>query len=230
MLKADHLESGYGDAKVLHDISLDVAPGEIVTLLGRNGAGKTTLLRTIMGLNRVWSGSLEFGGRPMQTLPPHVRSRMGIGWVPDDRGIFASLSVQENLTLSPVVSAGAWSLQKIYEHFPVLQERSRQWAASLSGGEKQMLALARVLRMGTRLMLCDEPSEGLAPVIVETIGEILKAVREEGVSILLVEQNLALASEVADRHYLISDGEITGELQRGEVLGQRSRLIEHLGI
>ena len=175
--------ASYGEAQVLRDVSLDVAAGEVVTLVGRNGAGKTTLLRCVMGLHRPTSGTITFDGTDITGLPAHRRARRGLGWVPDDRGIYATLSVEENLTLPPGVGDSAWSLDQVYEAFPVLKERRKFPGTKLSGGEQQMLAIARVLRMGARLLLCDEPTEGLSPLLVQQIGDILrevKAARRDG--------------------------------------------------
>ncbi|MPY79772.1 MAG: ATP-binding cassette domain-containing protein [Actinophytocola sp.] len=230
MLNVDNVTARYGEAQVLQGVSLGVDTGEVVTLVGRNGAGKTTLLRCLMGLHRAMTGDIEFDGRSVATLPPHKRCRIGLGYVPDDRGIFASLSVEENLTLPPVTGPEAWSLEQVYETFPVLAERRRQAGTHLSGGEQQMLAIARVLRMGARILLADEPTEGLAPLLVQQIGEIIRTVKAHGVTVLLIEQNVHFASTVADRHYLIAQGRVVESLDNAEVEQREHELLEYLGI
>ena len=230
MLEITSLNAAYGEARVLTDVSLTVQSGEVVTLVGRNGAGKTTLLRSIMGLHREFDGAIAFDGRRLGKLSPNARARAGIGWVPDNRGIYASLTVAENLTLPPVVHADAWTVEQVYESFPRLAERRASMGTQLSGGEQQMLAIARVLRMGSRLLLLDEPSEGLAPVIVQRIGAIIREIKATGVSVLLVEQNVKFAATVADRHYLLAQGRVVEQLDNGEFQKRESELLEHLGI
>jgi branched-chain amino acid transport system ATP-binding protein len=219
----------YGEAQVLQGVSLDVGAGEVVTLVGRNGAGKTTLLRCLMGLHRS-TGRIELDGRDIATLAPHKRCRLGLGYVPDDRGIYATLTVEENLTLPPTIGPDAWSLAQIYDAFPVLAERRKHPGTHLSGGEQQMLAVARVLRMGARLLLADEPTEGLAPLLVQQIGEIIRTVKAHGVTVLLIEQNIHFASTVADRHYLMSQGRVVESLDNAEVERREHELLEYLGI
>ena len=231
VLDVADLSAWYGEAQVLREVSVQVQPGEVVTLVGRNGAGKTTLLRSVMGLHRQVSGTVRLDGDDVTTVSPERRARAGIGWVPDDRGIYASLSVRENLLLPPpVVSDLAWSLDQVFEHFPVLRERADFPGTKLSGGEQQMLAIARVLRMGSRLLLLDEPSEGLAPVIVQRIGEIIREIKDRGVAVLLVEQNVTFASTVADRHYLLAQGQVVESLDNDEFTNRKTELLEHLGI
>jgi branched-chain amino acid transport system ATP-binding protein len=230
LLNVRGLSAWYGEAQVLRDVSLDVASGEVVTLVGRNGAGKTTLLRCIMGLHRQMRGSVELEGTELTRLPPYRRARAGLGYVPDDRGIYATLSVEENLVLPPVVGANPWSLERIYAAFPVLKERRTFPGTKLSGGEQQMLAIARVLRMGARLLLCDEPTEGLSPLLVRQIGDILREVKRHGVTVLLIEQNVHFASTVADRHYLLAQGRVVEALDNTEVKQREHELLEYLGI
>lgn len=230
MLDIDRLSAWYGEAQVLNEVSLTVEPGEVVTLVGRNGAGKTTLLRAVMGLHRSMEGSISFAGKRVDKLGPNARARAGIGWVPDDRGIYANLTVAENLTLPPVVNRNGWSLEKIYEAFPVLALRRSSMGTQLSGGEQQMLSIARVLRMGSRLLLLDEPSEGLAPVIVQRIAEILRDIKTEGIAVLLVEQNVKFATGVADRHYLLAQGRVVEALDNASFMAREGELLEHLGI
>ena len=230
VLDVQGVSAWYGEARVLTDVSLAVSPGEVVTLVGRNGAGKTTLLRSVMGLHRQVEGVIRFDGRELDRTSPDSRAKAGIGWVPDDRGIYASLTVSENLTLPPVVNKDAWSLEQVYEQFPVLHERRDFPGTKLSGGEQQMLAMARVLRMGSRLLLLDEPSEGLAPVIVQRIGEIIRQIKAQGVSVLLVEQNVKFASTVADRHYLLAQGRVVESLDNEAFQSRTTELLEYLGM
>jgi branched-chain amino acid transport system ATP-binding protein len=230
MLTIENVSAWYGEAQVVREASLQVGPGEIVTLVGRNGAGKTTLLRCVMGLQSRCTGRIRFRDRQIGGLPAHRRARLGLGYVPDDRGIFATLNVEENLALPPTVGADPWSLQRVYRTFPRLHERRRFSAGLLSGGEQQMLAIARVLRMGADLLLCDEPTEGLSPLIAQQIGEILREVKAQGVSVLLVEQNVHFASTVADRHYLLAEGRIARSMDNAEVTDRRHELLEYLGI
>jgi branched-chain amino acid transport system ATP-binding protein len=230
VLRIRELSAWYGEAQVLREVDLDVPAGSVVTLLGRNGAGKTTLLRSVMGLHRQQRGRITYLDRDLAGMPPHRRATGGIGWVPDDRGIYASLTVAENLTLSPVTGPDPWPLGRVYEAFPVLAERRRFPGTKLSGGEQQMLALARVLRTGARLLLCDEPTEGLSPLLVGQVGDILRTVRAHGVTVLLVEQNLHFATTVADRHYLIAEGCVVESLDNAEVKRRQPELLAHLGM
>jgi branched-chain amino acid transport system ATP-binding protein len=234
MLRIDGLSAWYGEAQALRDVSLRVDEGEIVTLVGRNGAGKTTLLRCLMGLHKDAKGTIEFLGEDITALGPHRRARRGLGYVPDDRGVFATLSVEENLTLPPVArpdeTREPWSLERVYETFPRLRERRRFPGTKLSGGEQQMLALARVLRTGARLLLCDEPTEGLSPLIVQQIGAILREVKAAGVTVLLIEQNVHFAATVADRHHLLAEGRVVESLDNDEVIAREGELLDYLGI
>jgi branched-chain amino acid transport system ATP-binding protein len=230
LLAVEGLSAWYGEAQVLREVSLHVAPGHIVTLVGRNGAGKTTLLRCIMGLHRQVHGSVRLAGEELDRLPPQARARRGLGYVPDDRGIYARLSVEENLLLPPTVGPNGWALARVYEQFPALAARRRHPGTRLSGGEQQMLAIARVLRMGARLLLLDEPTEGLAPILVQQVAGLLEEARRGGATILLVEQNLRFATRVADRHYLMVQGRIVEELTSEEVRAREHQLLEHLGV
>jgi branched-chain amino acid transport system ATP-binding protein len=230
LLSVQNVTARYGEAQVLRGVSLEVGAGEVVTLVGRNGAGKSTLLRCLMGLHRPMTGRIELDGRDITKLAPHKRCRLGLGYVPDDRGIYSTLTVEENLTLPPATGPDAWPLARVYETFPVLKERRRQAGTHLSGGEQQMLSVARVLRMGASLLLADEPTEGLAPLLVQQIGEILRTVKEHGVTVLLIEQNIHFASTVADRHYLIAQGRVVESLDNAEVERREGELLEYLGI
>lgn len=230
MLRIDRLSAWYGEAQALREVSLEVGEGEIVTLVGRNGAGKTTLLRCVMGLHSQTSGTVEFLGADVSRLTAHRRARRGLGYVPDDRGIYANLSVEENLTLPPASGPKPWSLDQVYETFPRLRERRRSPGTKLSGGEQQMLSLARVLRMGARLLLCDEPTEGLSPLIVQRIGGILRDVKAQGATVLLIEQNVHFAATVADRHYLLAEGRIAESMDNAEVKAREHELLGYLGI
>jgi branched-chain amino acid transport system ATP-binding protein len=230
-LEVRGLSAWYGEAQALREVDLTVGHGEVVTLVGRNGAGKTTLLRAVMGLHKHAGGTVELDGTDVTRLHPDARARRGLGWVPDDRGIYASLSVKENLLLPPVTSPDtAWSLEQVYEEFPVLRERADFPGTRLSGGEQQMLAMARVLRSGATLLLLDEPSEGLAPVIVQRIGEIIRTIKAHGTSVLLVEQNVTFAATVADRHHLLAQGRVVESLDNDEFRARRTELLDHLGM
>ncbi|NKZ06698.1 ABC transporter ATP-binding protein [Actinomadura latina] len=233
MLRVDGLSAWYGEAQALREVSMRVDEGEIVTLVGRNGAGKTTLLRCLMGLHGAHgrtAGTASLFDDDISALSSHKRARRGLGYVPDDRGIFATLSVEENLTLPPRTGPDPWSLERVYETFPRLRERRRFPGTKLSGGEQQMLALARVLRTGARLLLCDEPTEGLSPLIVQQIGAILREVKAAGVTVLLIEQNVHFAATVADRHYLLAEGRIVDALDNDQVREREHELLDYLGI
>lgn len=230
MLRIENLTASYGDATVLRDVSLEVGRGEVVTLVGRNGAGKSTLLRCVVGLHSAYHGIVELDGRDLTGMPAHKRARLGLGWVPDDRGSYATLTVAESLGLPPVVGPDPWSLDRVYETFPALRERRNSPSTKLSGGEQQMLALARVLKTGARLLLCDEPTEGLSPLLVRQVGHILRAAKEHGVTVLLVEQNVHFAATVADRHYLLVEGRIAESLDNASVRSRERDLLAYLGI
>jgi branched-chain amino acid transport system ATP-binding protein len=230
MLEVTGLKAWYGQAQVLHGVDVRVGEGEVVALAGRNGAGKTTLVRCLIGLHRQVEGTVSFLGRDVSRMPAHQRARSGMGWVQDDRGIYAGLSVEENLLLPPKVSDKAWTLDRVYEAFPVLAQRRKAAGTTLSGGEQQMLAIARSLRTGARLLLMDEPSEGLAPLIVARIGAIVREVKATGVSVLLIEQNVKFAATLADRHYLLGQGRIVETLDNAEFGRREGELLKHLGI
>ena len=230
MLEIRNLQAGYGDAQVLHDVSLDVARGEVVTLIGRNGAGKTTMLRAIMGDISRRSGSIVFSGQELVGLAPERICKLGLGYVPEDRGMFSTLNVLENLTIAPPQNANAWPLPRIFALFPPLEKRARQKASSLSGGEQQMLAIARPLYMGSSFLLLDEPTEGLAPVIIDAIGGVVAKLKQEGLTVLLVEQNLHFATSIADRHNLIENGRIVRTMSNDDVIRDEAELLAHLGV
>jgi branched-chain amino acid transport system ATP-binding protein len=230
MLRVDRVSATYGDAYAIRDVSMTVGAGEIVAFCGRNGAGKTTLLRAIMGLHAPITGAVFIDDVDLRDLGAHQRARLGLGWVPDDRGSYASLTVVEALTISHVRSSRSWSLERVYDTFPSLAARRHTQANRLSGGEQQMLALARVLHMGARLVLADEPTEGLSPLFVAKVGEVLREIRSEGASILLVEQNLHFAAGLADRHYLLAQGQIAAEYGRDELVHREQELLTYLGM
>src|SRR3954452_876153 len=229
LLEVKDLEAWYGEAQALHGVSLRVERGECVALLGRNGAGKTTTLRSIMGVLRKKRGEIVFEGQDITRLSSHQIARRGISWVPEERAIFATLTVQENLVLPPAWRNG-WSVARCQEAFPALKSRGEHSGAKLSGGEQQMLAIARVLRAGPTLLLLDEPSEGLAPVVVQQIGRILRELKQKGQSMLLVESNLHFALSLADRHVLIVDGEVKETLTGDEVRARDKELVDYLSV
>lgn len=230
LLSVRDLNAWYGESHALHGIDLDVQQGETVTLLGRNGVGKTTALRAIVGIIRQRSGSIRFDGKDMLRVPLHRTARHGIGYVPEERGIFSTLTVEENLTLPPVIAKGGMSLAEIYQLFPNLEERRKSPGTKLSGGEQQMLAMARILRTGARLLLLDEPTEGLAPVIIQRIGEVLQTLKQRGMTILLVEQNFRFASKVADRFYVVDHGKVIDTFDVADLPGRMTMLNEALGV
>jgi branched-chain amino acid transport system ATP-binding protein len=231
LLAVDGLETWYGESYILHGASFDVLPGEVVTLLGRNGAGKTTTLKSIMGIVGKRKGSVRFEGRELISLASHEIAKLGIAFCPEERGIFASLSVEENLLLPPIVRPGGLSIDRIFELFPNLKERlSSSQGTKLSGGEQQMLAIARILRTGARLLLLDEPTEGLAPVIIQQIGKTIRALKAQGFTILLVEQNFRFASTVADRYYVIENGRVIDRFANTELEANVDKLHSYLGV
>jgi len=217
LLTVQDLKAWYGDSQALHGVSFSVERGELVTLVGRNGAGKSTILRSIMGLLERRTGSIRFEGRELIALTPELIARQGIGYCPEERGIFATLNVVENLMMPPELRPGGMSVQQIYALFPNLAERKRSPGTKLSGGEQQMLAIARILRTGSNLLLLDEPTEGLAPVIVKQIGRVIRDLKQRGFTILLVEQNFRFASSLADRHYVVENGRIVEEVARSQM-------------
>jgi len=230
MLEVRDLEAWYGESHVLHGVGLEIRQGEVVTLLGRNGAGKTSTLRAIMGLTGRRTGSIRFEGRELIAQRPDLIARAGIAYCPEERGIFASLDVTENLMLPPVIAPGGLSLEEIYALFPNLRERARSQGTKLSGGEQQMLAIARILRTGARLLLLDEPSEGLAPVIVQQIGAMIREIKKKGFTVLLVEQNFRFAQTVADRHYVMEHGRVVDMVANEDLGASMDRLHEYLGV
>jgi branched-chain amino acid transport system ATP-binding protein len=230
-LDISNLEAWYGESHVLHGISLSVKPGEVVALLGRNGAGRTTLLRAIMGLTGRRSGSIKINGSESIGLPTHRIAHLGVGYCPEERGIFASLSTEENLMLPPVLDAGkGMPIDEIYAMFPNLLERRHSQGTRLSGGEQQMLAVARILRTGARLLLLDEISEGLAPVIVQALARMITTLKEKGYTIVMVEQNFRFAAPLADRFYVIEHGQIVETIASAELNARMPVLTELLGV
>jgi branched-chain amino acid transport system ATP-binding protein len=230
MLEIRGLNAWYGESHVLHGVDFDVPEGEVVTLLGRNGAGKTTTMKSIMGLVPLRHGSIRFKGRETIGLRPDLIARAGIGFCPEERGIFASLNVTENLMLPRVVAPGGLDLSTIYALFPNLLERAHSQGTKLSGGEQQMLAIGRILRTGAKLLLLDEPTEGLAPVIVQQIGRTIREIRERGFTVLLVEQNFRFAATVADRHYVMDHGRIVDMIPNAELGANMDKLHDYLGV
>jgi len=224
------LEAWYGESHVLHGVDIDIREGEVVTLLGRNGAGKTSTLRSIMGLVPRRTGSVKYEGKEFVNARPDVIARAGIAYCPEERGIFASLDVTENLMLPPTVRPGGMPLDEIYTLFPNLKERARSQGTKLSGGEQQMLAIARILRTGARLLLLDEPSEGLAPVIVQQIGRTIRELKKRGFTVLLVEQNFRFAQTVADRHYVMEHGRVVDMVANEDLNASLDRLHQYLGV
>jgi branched-chain amino acid transport system ATP-binding protein len=230
LLAVNDLHAWYGESHILHGATFEVRAGEVVTLLGRNGAGKTTTLKSVMGIVGSRKGSVRFEGRELIGLSSNVIARTGIAFCPEERGIFASLDVEENLLLPPVVKSGGLSVDKVFELFPNLKERLHSQGTKLSGGEQQMLAIGRILRTGARLLLLDEPTEGLAPVIIQQIGRTIRTLKEQGFTILLVEQNFRFASTVADRYYVMEHGRIVEQFANSELDANLEKLHEYLGV
>ncbi len=230
LLSVKDLHAFYGESHVLHGMTFDVPRGEVVTLLGRNGVGKTTTMRSIMGIVANRKGSIRHEGMEMVGLASNKIARQGIAYCPEERGIFSSLSVGENMLLPPVIKPGGLGLDDIYALFPRLLERTGSQGTKLSGGEQQMLAIARILRTGAKLLLLDEPTEGLAPVIVQQIGDIIRALRAKGFTILLVEQNFHFAATVADRHYVVEHGQVIDMIRNEDLAANMNKLKTYLGV
>jgi branched-chain amino acid transport system ATP-binding protein len=231
LLAVDNLHAWYGESHILHGVTFDVRAGEVVTLLGRNGAGKSTTLKSIMGIVPRRSGSVRFEQRELINAESNAIARAGIAFCPEERGIFASLNVVENLMLPPEVKAGGLALDRIYELFPNIKERlGSSQGTKLSGGEQQMLAIARILRTGARMLLLDEPTEGLAPVIIQQIGKTIRALKSQGFTILLVEQNFRFASTVADRYYVMEHGKVVESFTNSELDANAEKLHDYLGV
>jgi len=229
-LEIQNLESWYGESHILHGVNFAVKEGELVTLLGRNGAGRSTILKTILGLTSKKTGSIKVFGDETIHLPSYQIARLGVGYCPEERGIFASLSTEENLLLLPEIAPGGMNLDDIYAMFPNLYERRHSPGTRLSGGEQQMLAMARILRTGAKLLLLDEITEGLAPVIVQKLGEVVASLRDRGFTIVLVEQNFRFAAPLADRHYVVEHGRVVEAVNRSELADKAGLLNEYLGV
>ncbi|KAB2879918.1 MAG: ABC transporter ATP-binding protein [Albidovulum sp.] len=230
LLVVKDLQAWYGESHVLHGVTFDVRPGEVVTLLGRNGAGKTTTLKSIMGILPKRKGSVTFQGKELMHAPARYVAREGIAFCPEERGIFSSLSVEENLLLPPQVKPGGMSVEQIFELFPNLKERLSSQGTKLSGGEQQMLAIGRILRTGAKMLLLDEPTEGLAPVIIQQIGATIARLKQEGFTIVLVEQNFRFASTVADRHYVVEQGRVIDMIPNAELEENIGKIEAYLGV
>jgi branched-chain amino acid transport system ATP-binding protein len=230
LLRLEAVNAFYGESHVLHGVDLHVRQGEVVTLLGRNGAGKTTTMRAIMGMLANRKGSITYEGSELINLKSNRIARQGIAYCPEERGVFASLNVKENLLLPPVVKEGGLDLEQIFQLFPNLRERLSSQGTKLSGGEQQMLAIARILRTGAKLLLLDEPTEGLAPVIVQQIGNTIRMLRQQGFTILLVEQNFHFAATVADRHYVVEHGRVIDMIPNAALDANRGKLQTYLGV
>ncbi|MCA0449087.1 MAG: ABC transporter ATP-binding protein [Proteobacteria bacterium] len=230
MLNVAGLNAWYGESHILHGVDFHVREGEVVTLLGRNGAGKTTTMKSVMGIVGSRKGSVKFKGAETIGLPSYAIARQGLAFCPEERGIFASLDVKENLLLPPAVAPGGLSVDTIFELFPNLKERLSSQGTKLSGGEQQMLAIGRILRTGAKLLLLDEPTEGLAPVIVQQIGRTIRRLKNEGFTILLVEQNFRFAATVADRHYVMEHGRVVDEIANDALEANMGKLHEYLGV
>src|SRR2546429_3321060 len=230
LLEVTGLHAWYGESHVLHGMDFTIEEGEVATLLGRNGAGKTTTLRAIMGILGHRAGSIRFRGSELIGLPSNRIARLGIAYCPEERGIFASLDVEENLMLPPTVRPGGMGVEEIYAIFPNLRDRRRSQGTKLSGGEQQMLAIGRILRTGATLLLLDEPTEGLAPVIIQQIGHVISRLKAEGFTILLVEQNFRFASRVADRHYVMESGRMVDMIPNSELESNLEKIHEYLGV
>jgi len=230
MLSVEKLHAWYGESHILHGVDLTVQAGELVTLLGRNGAGKTTTLRSLLGMVPRCEGKVWIKGSQTVGLPPHRIARLGMAICPEERGIFASLDVEENLLLPPTVRPGGMTVAQIFELFPNLKARLHSQGTKLSGGEQQMLAIARILRTGARLLLLDEPTEGLAPVIIQQIGTTIRLLKQQGFTILLVEQNFRFASTVADRYYVMEHGRIIDQFTNAELAANLDKLHDYLGV
>jgi branched-chain amino acid transport system ATP-binding protein len=230
LLGVKDLHAWYGESHILHGMSFAVGEGEVVTLLGRNGAGKTTTLRAIMGIAPQRRGSVVFRGKELVALASNRIARLGIAYCPEERGIFASLDVEENLLLPPAVLPGGMSVDEIYAIFPNLKERRRSQGTKLSGGEQQMLAIGRMLRTGATLLLLDEPTEGLAPVVVQQIGAVIRRLKQKGFTILLVEQNFHFAATLADRHYVVEHGQIIDMIRNADLAQNIDKLHDYLGV
>jgi len=229
-LRVTNLHAFYGESHILHGIDFAVQRGELVTLLGRNGAGRTTTLKAILGLVGRRTGSIMLNGSEVIDRPTHKIARLGIGYCPEERGIYASLSAEENLLLPPCVTSDGMTVEDIYEMFPNLAERKNTQGSRLSGGEQQMLAMARILRSGARLLLLDEITEGLAPVIVQTLGRVIRRLKEKGLTIVMVEQNFRFAAQLADRHYVMEHGRIVEMVEKGDLDAKIGVLHEYLGV
>ena len=229
-LDIQNLESWYGESHILHGVNFAVKEGELVTLLGRNGAGRSTILKTILGLTSERAGSIKVFGNETIQLPSYQIARLGVGYCPEERGIFASLSTEENLLLLPEIAPGGMGLDDIYVMFPNLYERRHSPGTRLSGGDQQMLAMARILRTGAKLLLLDEITEGLAPVIVQKLGEVVAGLRDRGFTIVLVEQNFRFAAPLADRHYVVEHGKVVEVVNRSELADKAALLNEYLGV
>ena len=230
LLSVANLQAWYGESHILHGVDFEIRRGELITLLGRNGAGRTTTLKAILGLTGKRSGSVNVDGRETIELATHEIARLGLGYCPEERGIFSSLSCEENLLLPPRIGEGGMSLDEIYAMFPNLQERRSSQGTRLSGGEQQMLAMARILRMGAKILLLDEITEGLAPVIVQTLGRVIRELKAKGLTIIMVEQNFRFAAPLADRHYVMEHGRIAAMVEKHELAAKADMLHEFLGV
>ncbi len=230
LLSVSNLQAWYGESHILHGMDFEIKRGELITLLGRNGSGRTTTLKAILGLTGVRTGSVKVDGVEAVHLSTHQIARLGLGYCPEERGIFSSLSCEENLLLPPRIGEGGMSIDEIYVMFPNLKERRNSQGTRLSGGEQQMLAMARILRMGAKILLLDEITEGLAPVIVQTLGRVIRELKAKGMTIIMVEQNFRFAAPLADRHYVVEHGKIAAVVEKHELAAKADMLHDYLGV